>query len=156
MFRSNSKSLTSNHFYLETKGILSQIRQVIINLVQNASEALVEPDGIIRISTEAVRLGSGDTEGEVGKLAYGEYIRLRVSDTGCGISAETRARMFDQFFTTKANGRGLGLATVHGIIRSHGGAINVASAPFVGSTFDVLLPCAIVSVAPEPKAFATR
>ena len=123
-------------------GNAPQIRQVIVNLVKNASEALGDTHGFIRVSTEAVRRDSRDTDHEASKLKAGEYIRLSVSDTGCGMSAETRARMFDQFYTTKPTGRGLGLAMVHGIVRSHGGAIEIVSAPGAGSTFDVLFPCA--------------
>jgi two-component system cell cycle sensor histidine kinase/response regulator CckA len=68
--------------------------------------------------------------------------RLRSDDTGCGMSPETRGKIFDQFFTTKSSGRGLGLAVVHGIVRSHAGAINVVSTPGGGSTFEVLFPSA--------------
>jgi two-component system, cell cycle sensor histidine kinase and response regulator CckA len=152
------KTSVSKHAVIETNlasnlqavlGSAAQIRQVIVNLVTNASEALVNTHGVITVSTEAVHLDSGHAVGEVSKLGDGEYIRLRVSDTGCGISAETRARMFDQFYTTKANGRGLGLATVHGIVRSHGGAITVASVPGAGSTFDVLLPCVTSRFSPQ-------
>ena len=77
-----------------------------------------------------------------------------MSDTGCGMSAETRARMFDQFYTTKPTGRGLGLAMVHGIVRSHGGAIEIVSAPGAGSTFDVLFPCATGTIVNRPAALS--
>jgi PAS domain S-box-containing protein len=157
------KTSVSKHAAIETNlggnlpnilGNSTQIRQVIVNLVKNASEALGDTHGVIRVSTQVVRLDSRHTGGEVSKPRDGEYIRLRVSDTGCGMSTETRRRMFDQFFTTKPNGRGLGLATVHGIVRSHGGAIEIASAPGAGSTFDVLFPCAMGSVAAQTAVFS--
>jgi len=155
------KTSVSKHAVIETNlasnlptilGNAAQVRQILVNLVKNASEALVDTQGVITVSTEAVRIDSHHAAGGASKLADGEYIRLRVSDTGCGITAETRARMFDQFFSTKADGRGLGLSTVHGIVRSHGGAINVASAPGAGTTIEVLFPCATRSVAAAPAA----
>ena len=78
----------------------------------------------------------------VSRARQGEYCRLVVSDTGCGMAADVCGRVFDPFFTTKFLGRGIGLAVVQGIVRSLGGAINVFSAPGAGSTFEVLMPCA--------------
>jgi CheY-like chemotaxis protein len=74
-------------------------------------------------------------------LAAGDYVRLEVSDTGCGMTEDAKARIFDPFFTTKFAGRGLGLAVVQGIVRAHGGAISLASAPGQWTTFQVLLAC---------------
>jgi two-component system, cell cycle sensor histidine kinase and response regulator CckA len=107
----------------------AQMRQVVMNLITNASEALGENGGTISITLRQVRSGSE------------EHLLLEVSDTGCGMTEETQARIFDPFFTTKFAGRGLGLAAVRGIIRSHGGTINVVSAPREGSRFEILLRC---------------
>jgi PAS domain S-box-containing protein len=120
----------------------SQIRQVVMNLLTNASEAVGEEVGTVTIRTGAVILGGGPIPGMVldQALARGQYVFLEVQDTGCGMTAETRSRIFDPFFTTKATGRGLGLAAVLGIVRAHRGTITVASVPGQGSTFRVLLP----------------
>jgi CheY-like chemotaxis protein len=77
---------------------------------------------------------------QVPALPGGDLLRLEVSDTGCGMSQEQQAAIFDPFFTTKSSGRGLGLSAVQGIIRRHGGAIRVESAPGAGSRFEILLP----------------
>ena len=119
---------------------VAQVRQVVMNLIINASEALEGRPGFITITSEKAHIGPGIAANSLATLPEGEYVRLTVSDTGCGMSAETRARIFDQFFTTKPLGRGLGLAAVHGIVRSHGGAIHVSSTPGAGSTFEVLFP----------------
>ena len=76
-------------------------------------------------------------------LTPGDYVRIEVSDTGCGMTEEVRAKIFDPFFSTKFPGRGLGLAVVQGIVRDLGGAINIVSAPGQGTAFQVLLPCAL-------------
>jgi PAS domain S-box-containing protein len=123
-------------------GNATQLRQVVINLVTNAAEALGNKEGIITVTTEAVSSGHGSAAKVQTQLRVGESVRLTVSDTGCGMNAQTRAKIFDQFFTTKSSGRGLGLAAVHGIVRSHGGIINVTSNPGLGATFEVLFPCA--------------
>jgi two-component system cell cycle sensor histidine kinase/response regulator CckA len=123
----------------EVRGNAAQIHQVVMNLITNASEALGGKQGTITVSTDFVHVAGGRSN-DLLSLAEGDYVRLRVSDTGCGMTDETRARIFDQFFTTKSTGRGLGLAAVHGIVRSHGGAIRVESAPGAGSTFEVLFP----------------
>jgi PAS domain S-box-containing protein len=116
----------------------AQLRQVVLNLITNASEALGEHEGVISVTAVLVRVGRDYV---MPNLAQGDYIRLEVSDSGCGMTEEIQARIFDPFFTSKFAGRGLGLASVRGIVRSHGGAIHVASAPGKGSRFEVLLPC---------------
>jgi CheY-like chemotaxis protein/two-component sensor histidine kinase len=118
----------------------SQIRQIVMNLITNASEALGQEGGVIAISTRQVRMGRDSLER--GDLPEGEYVRLRVSDTGCGMTTEIQDKIFDPFFTTKFAGRGLGLAAVQGIVRSHRGSIHLASAPGAGTRFEILLPCA--------------
>jgi PAS domain S-box-containing protein len=120
----------------------TQIRQVVMNLVINASDAIGEHEGRISVTT-GVRPVSAEQVAEsflsLG-LPGGDYVYLRVTDNGSGMDAETRARIFDPFFTTKFTGRGLGLAATLGIIRGHGGAIRVESEPGVGSTFELLFP----------------
>jgi CheY-like chemotaxis protein len=74
-------------------------------------------------------------------LAEGDYVRLEVTDSGCGMTEQVQARIFDPFFTSKFAGRGLGLASVQGIVRGHGGAIRLVSAPGQGSRFEIFLPC---------------
>lgn len=120
----------------------AQIRQVVMNLIGNAADAVGEGEGTITLRTSVVSadramLASGYVDDA---LRPGEYLCLEVIDTGSGMDDATRARLFDPFFTTKAKGRGLGLAAVLGIVRSHQGAISVSSAPGAGSTFRVFLP----------------
>jgi two-component system cell cycle sensor histidine kinase/response regulator CckA len=122
-------------------GNAPQIHQVVLNLITNASDALGDQSGFITVSADKASVTGESGDRSLG-LVDGEYVRLKVSDTGCGMTGETRARIFDPFFTTKSMGRGLGLAAVHGIVRSHGGAIAVESAPEAGTTFEVWLPCA--------------
>ncbi len=122
----------------------SQLRQVVMNLIINASEAIGDRSGIISVTTGAVwceRDYLAESFVDEG-LQEGLYVTLEVSDTGAGMSPETRARIFDPFFTTKFTGRGLGLAAVLGIVRGHGGAIRVYSEPGRGSTFKLLFPAA--------------
>jgi PAS domain S-box-containing protein len=122
----------------------TQIRQVIMNLVINASEAIGDRDGVISLATGLTRVDRSylrDTLMDP-ELPEGDYVYLEVSDTGCGMSADTRARIFDPFFTTKFTGRGLGLAAVLGIVRGHRGAMKVYSEVGRGTTFKLLFPAA--------------
>ncbi len=121
---------------------MDQMRQMIMNIVTNASEAIGDGEGLICLTTgvmEADREYLTSTYINE-KLPAGRYIYLRVSDNGPGIEPETIPRIFDPFFTTKFTGRGLGLAAVLGIVRGHKGAIKVDSTPGEGTTITVLLP----------------
>ncbi|MBS0664036.1 MAG: CHASE domain-containing protein [Verrucomicrobia bacterium] len=120
----------------------TQLRQIVMNLVINAADAIGDEGGEIRVRTgrrffdRAFIAAASDGA----DLPAGEYVFLAVTDNGCGMTPETIARIFDPFFTTKFAGRGLGLAAVRGIVRGHEGAIHVASQPRHGSTFTLLLP----------------
>ncbi len=124
------------------EGDATQIRQVIMNLIINASEAIGDRSGIISIAT-----GAMDCDREYLVTTYldenlrqGLYTYIEVADTGCGMDEETRMRLFDPFFTTKFTGRGLGMSAVLGIVRGHGGAVKVYSEPGRGTTIKVLFP----------------
>lgn len=126
----------------------AQLSQIVMNLVVNASEAIGNRDGAIRVSTEHIAVGQA--EAIANGIPPGDFVQLEVSDTGCGMSAETKAKVLEPFFTTKFSGRGLGLAVVHGIVRSLRGAIQIASEPDKGSTFQILLPCTEAGARPVP------
>ncbi len=121
---------------------VSQIRQVVLNLVLNASEALGGKKGTIRVTTGVIHCTSrylastylGET------LPEGEYVYLEVSDTGCGMDEGVKRRLFDPFFSTKFAGRGLGLAATLGIVRGHRGTIKVYSEEGKGTTIKILFP----------------
>lgn len=126
------------------KGDATQIRQTVMNIVINASEAIGERSGVITISTGAMEC----TEDYISEtlhardLAPGYYVYVEVSDTGCGMDRKTQDRLFEPFFTTKFDGRGLGMAAVLGIIQGHNGAIKVYSELGKGTTFKMLFPVA--------------
>ncbi len=132
---------------------VTQIRQVVMNLITNASEAIGEASGMISVTTgasECDRARLGETY-LAEDLAEGVYVTLEVSDTGCGMDAETKAKIFDPFFSTKFAGRGLGLAALLGIVRGHRGAVTVDSEVGRGTTFTVLLPaCGLPAVGHRP------
>jgi len=120
----------------------AQLRQIVMNLVVNASDAIEDREGLIRVSTRRVTLDHNGAVETSDRLPAGKYAELMVVDTGSGMAPETQARIFDPFFTTKWAGRGLGLAVVRGIVKSLNGAIGVSSELNKGTTFQVLLPCA--------------
>ena len=120
----------------------TQMRQIIMNLVINASEAIGDRSGVIAVTSGSMECDSAYlksvwlSEG----LEDGRYVYLEISDNGCGMNQETMSKIFDPFFTTKFTGRGLGMAAVLGIVRGHRGAIKVYSEPGRGTSFKVLLP----------------
>jgi CheY-like chemotaxis protein len=117
-----------------------QLRQVVMNLITNAAEAMAERAGRLVISIQARRFGATDLESYLGDPLPGVFVVLEVSDSGCGMDEATRAKIFDPFFTTKFKGRGLGMATVLGIVNGHRGAIRIESREGVGTRASVLLP----------------
>ncbi len=129
------------------RGDESQIRQVLMNLVINASEAITASEGSIWVSTGVVHRAKELFRGisETGKPDESDYVFIEIADTGCGMSEETKSRIFDPFFTTKFTGRGLGLAAVLGIVRGHGGTLELESKEDEGTTFTLLFPSAGVS-----------
>ncbi|HEX9372589.1 MAG TPA: PAS domain S-box protein, partial [Roseiflexaceae bacterium] len=126
----------------------TQMRQIIMNLAINASEAIGEQDGTITFTTGA----RPTTAAELARYRFGaectpgEYICLDVADTGSGMDAVMLERIFDPFFTTKFTGRGLGLAAVLGIVQGHHGALRVDSAPGQGTRFTILLPASVAPI----------
>ena len=134
----------------------AQIRQLVMNLVINAAEALADESGIITIRTTSGRRTAQDLSQSVfsPQLDEGDYVSLSVADTGSGMSEETVARIFDPFFSTKFTGRGLGLAAVVGIVRAHKGALRVESRVGAGSTFELMLPAREGSLPPPPEALS--
>ena len=119
----------------------TQLQQLLMNLATNAWQALRGAPGSIEIGLDEREIEDGEAATR-GGLEPGSYVRLWVRDDGCGMDEATRRRIFEPFFTTKpvGQGTGLGLAVVHGIVRSLGGAIDVTSAPGEGSLFELLLP----------------
>jgi signal transduction histidine kinase len=118
-----------------------QMHQVLMNLASNARHAMEGKVGELTISLVRADFDRG-LEGRFASLKAGAYAKLSVSDTGHGMDMTTIGRIFEPFFTTKkvGKGTGLGLTVIHGIVTSHGGAIEVTSAPGQGTTFDIYLP----------------
>jgi PAS domain S-box-containing protein len=147
------KAVVSRHIVLKTdlgpelpavQANPAQLRQVVMNLAANASEAIGEGDGSI-----VIRTGRGPADADGPRAAGGEWLELAVSDTGCGIKPEEQSKVFDPFYTTKSAGHGLGLAVVQRVVRNLGGTIHLASELGKGTTFQILLPC-VQSTAEEP------
>jgi signal transduction histidine kinase len=129
-----------------------QLQQVIMNLVINAAEAIGDNVGLVVVTTgqQEVNERYSMTVWGHSELRPGRYVTLEVHDSGCGMDEATLQRIFDPFFTTKFTGRGLGLAAVSGIMRSHKGAMKVYSVPGKGTTFKLLFPA--TSVVPTPPS----
>ena len=130
-----------------------QFRQVIDNIVLNAVQAMPE-GGKIEVRSENVEL----TDGFLPPLAAGKYVKISVRDYGAGIRPEHLPRIFDPYFTTKGNARGLGLASAYSVVRKHDGQINVESQVAHGSTFQIYLPASLKAVEAavpedEPRRF---
>lgn len=137
----------------------TQVRQVLMNLITNAAEALGSGSGAVAVRTRAEPAAAvrAWAKALVPAPAADGYVVVEVQDDGCGLAADTRARMFDPFFTTKFTGRGLGLAAVLGIMRAHRGAIGVESTPGAGSTIRVAFPAsARAAPAPAPERPSSR
>jgi CheY-like chemotaxis protein len=124
------------------RGDRTQLRQVVVNLVMNALDALGGRRGTIVVSTEVKSLSAHDLQASNRASAPppGQYAVLTVRDDGEGMSQPTLSRIFEPFFSTKGAGRGMGLAATLGIVRAHGGELSVTSTPGQGSCFAVMLP----------------
>ncbi len=120
----------------------TQLRQIVMNLVLNAAEAINHSDGVITVTTGRIQIDAEllSSTRIVADLSEGDGVYLEVSDNGCGMDSDTLARVFEPFFTTKFTGRGLGLAAVLGIVRSHHGALDVQSEIGRGTRFRLVLP----------------
>jgi len=126
-------------------GDASQIRQIVMNLIINAAEAIGEAHGEVCVSLTHSEITAGQSDkdhlGEV--IPSGKYLCLEVADNGCGMNDETKRRIFEPFYTTKFTGRGLGMSAVLGIIKAHKGALQLFSQQGQGSTFKVFFPVQI-------------
>ncbi len=130
----------------------TQVNQIIINLCTNASHAMQEEGGTLEVSLDNIELGENDLV-NYHNLSAGNYMRLSVVDTGCGMTPKIMENIFDPFFTTKevGQGTGMGLSVVHGIIKDHGGDITVLSESGKGTTFHILFPVVDWILEPDIK-----
>ena len=142
----------------------TQIRQILMNLITNASDALQDAEGVITLRTGVVQpdelkdinAGVSVLSSEPPEASQGPYVYLEVADTGAGMTPDTLQRMFDPFFSTKFAGRGLGLAAVMGIVQSHHGLIRIRTEPGEGTSFRVLLPAVPGTARATETPTATR
>ncbi|MFN8493246.1 MAG: response regulator [Caldilineaceae bacterium] len=139
-------------------GDRGQIQQLIMNLILNGADAIGQKPGLITVVTEVQAVTANDIQYWQWSgipLAVGRYVRLEVRDTGSGMDEKTLAKIFDPFFTTKFTGRGLGLASVLGIVRSHKAGLHVASVVGQGTTFTILFPAMAEIYCPTQAAAET-
>ncbi len=136
------------------EGDAAQIQQVVMNLVTNASDALGDKEGVIRVTTRAEELDEARIRAAfpAQDLEPGAFVVLEVEDTGCGMSPGVLSRIFDPFFTTKVKGRGLGLSAMLGILKGHKAGILIRSREGEGSSFQVFFPASRGTAAPRPEA----
>lgn len=137
------------------KGDENQLKQVLMNLLINASEAIGDKNGLIKISTGNCLINEDEMKKNhlAGKPPPGKYVFIKITDTGCGIEKNLINKIFEPFFTTKFTGRGMGLSYVHGIITAHFGGIFIDSEKNHGTTITVLLPALDLQVVPEKITF---
>ena len=157
-----SKSILIEHNQIGGQSVLegdsSQIRQVVMNLIINAAEAIGSHSGKVTISTGAIACDEKFLRGfprslmnpESKEMLPGMYVVLKVEDSGCGMDEETQRRIFEPFFTTKFAGRGLGMAALLGILHGHGGALGFESEPDTGTTFTIIFPAKKSAVVDDP------
>jgi two-component system cell cycle sensor histidine kinase/response regulator CckA len=137
----------------EIEGDATQIHQVLMNLCTNAAQAMGDAPGLLEITEETLSITPASVA-QHPQLSPGEFVRITIRDTGCGMTPEVQQRMFEPFFTTKppGQGTGLGLSVVHGIMQNHHGAIAVSSKPGEGTLFHLYFPLAS---RPTPNAATT-
>jgi len=152
----SKKSVLKYDFAEDLPGIegdTTQVRQVIMNLITNASEAIGDESGVITVTTGLI--GRDSTAEHVGLSAEHDYVYLEVADTGCGMDEATRRKMFEPFYTTKFAGRGLGMAAVQGIMRGHDGYIEVSSQLSEGTSVKVMFPATLKNAGATDRSRAT-
>ncbi|MFQ5628264.1 MAG: response regulator, partial [bacterium] len=156
----SKKASLRYHFASELPAIeadSTQLRQVIMNLITNASDAIGDKAGVIKITTGTLECDDDFFSETILAENHkpGKYVFVEISDTGCGMDNETQSKIFDPFFTTKFTGRGLGLAAVLGIVRGHKGVIKIDSQQGAGTTFKVFFPCTNGCIKSPKPTFAT-
>ncbi len=151
-------AIDCGHGVTMVRGNAERLQQAIINVVTNAGEAIGDAAGTITVSVVTSTLTTAELTSRYlsEPPAAGDYVVLKVQDDGSGIDPDNIGRIFDPFFSTKFTGRGLGLASVLGIVRSHHGTVSAESSPFDGTTISLFLPCAhhpgnrVAQVSPLP------